>query len=629
MKLFEKTNLGTMELKNRIVCPAMNSRLGENGGYVSQRMVNHYARRAEGGVGLIFVADGGVDTFHVNSFTQIRISDDSYIPGLAWLNRAMQDKGAKTCLQLSHAGWRTSRMWGLVQTVGPTALTSRDLGEPTRALTTAEVKLVVKQFAQAARRAKQAGWDSVEVLGGHGYLLGTFLSPYTNWRQDEYGGDIKRRARFALEIITAIRQEVGKDYPIIFRISADEFVEGGLTIKETRLMSRWLEEAGVDCISASGATEGNRAWGVPCMLVPRGHMVPLAAAIKEDVSVPVIAVGRINTPAMAESILEQGKADLIALGRPLMADPDWPRKVMEGRENEIRKCIYCNSCDRIPSPSGLPIICLVNPEIGREYQTEVAALKAKKVLIIGGGPAGLEAARVACLRGHKVTLWDEASQLGGRWSWLIQGYITEAVKVLKNLGVKLELGKSVTTQMVTAMQPDVVLVTPQAAPPELSITVGEGENVVWADEVLDGKRQLSGKVAVIGSGNVGCEVAYFLNRQGVTVTVIGDAEKVGYGLDPGTAIVLAAQLKQQGVEFRTGCNVRGIQEGRVLYQDSQGHGWVMEADAFVLTQPAQPTTELVEKLEKLGLEVCLLPYCDQPGFVIRAVRLGASLARQV
>jgi len=628
-KLFEPTRIGTMELKNRLVSAAMNSRLAEPGGYVSQRMVNHYARRAQGGVGLIVVADGGVSLIHVNGHTQLRIADDSFIPGLAKLAQGMKENGAKTAIQLQHAGWRTGRWVGLSQAVGPTALTSRELGEATRALTLAEIKVVVVQFAQAARRAKQAGFDTVEIHGAHGYLVSLFLSPYTNWRQDEYGGDIERRARLPLEIVTAVRQEVGKDYPVIFRISADEFVEGGLTLKETRIISQWLEEAGIDCISVSGGTEGRTPWSVPCMLVPRGHMVPLAASIKEVVSVPVMAVGRINTAAMAEGILEQGKADLIALGRPLLADPDWPQKVKEGREGEVRKCIYCNSCHRDPPPEGYPIMCIINPEIGREGETEMMAPQAKKVLIIGGGPGGLEAARVAHLRGHQVTLWEEAPQPGGRWSWLIKGYITEAVKVLKMLGVKLELSKLITSEAVAAMQPDVVLVTPRVVPPQLAITVAEGENVVWAEEVLEGKRQVSGKVIVIGSNNIGCEVAYFLSHQGASVTVIGDGSMVGYGLNSTVAAVLVEQLKQRGVQFYTGVSVRGIQERRVLYQDSQGHGAVMEADAFIITQPAQPTTQLAEELENLGLEVYSLPYCDQPGYTRRAIRVGASIARQL
>ena len=629
MKLFEPICIRNMELKNRLVGAAMNSRLADTGGRVSQRMVNHYARRAQGGVGLIVIADGGVDLGHVNAHTQLRAPDDSYIPGLARLVQAMHDKGAKAAWQLQHAGWRTALTVGLAQAIGPTALTSRELGEPTKAMTLDEIKLLVRQFGYGARRAKQAGFDAVEVHGAHGYVLSLFLSPYTNWRQDEYGGDMKRRARLALEIVTAIRKEVGDDYPIIFRLSADEFVEGGLTIEETSIISRWLEKAGVGCISVSGGTEGGTPWTVPSMLVPRGHMVPLAEAIKKEVSVPVITVGRINTPAMAESILEQGKADLIALGRPLLADPDWPLKVSEGREDEIRKCLYCNSCRRDPPPEGYPIMCLVNPEIGKEYEVEEAAPQAKQVLIIGAGPAGFEAARVARLRGHQVTLWDEAYQPGGRWSWLIQGYITEALKVLKNLGVKLEFNKSITPQAIIALQPDAVLVTLRVVPSELAIPVAEGENVFRAEEVLDGKRQLSGEVIVVGNSNIGCEVAYHLNRKGVKVTVIGDAEKAGYGLDPGTAFILLEQLKQKGVKFLNGFNVRGIQEGRVLYQDSRGHGLVMRADVFVIAQPVQPTAELAKEIENLGVEVYPLPYCEQPGYALRAVRLGASAARHI
>jgi len=629
MKLFEPTNIGTMKLKNRIVGAAMNSRLADNDGYVSQRMLNHYARRAEGGVAIVIIADGGVDTFHVNAHTQIRVSDDSYIPGLTRLAKVIQDNGAKAALQLQHAGPRTSRAWGLGQALGPTSLTSRELNEPFRNMTVAEINLVVRQFAKAVRRAKESGFDAVEIHAGHGYLLSLFLSPYTNWRNDKYGGDIKRRARLLLEIVGAMRNEVGQDYPIILRISADEFVEGGLHVNETSIISQWLEKAGVDCISVSGGTEGGTGRDTPCMLVQRGHMVPLAAAIKSVVSIPVIAVGRINTAAMAESILEQGKADLIALGRPLLADPDWPNKVMEGKEKEARKCIYCRNCRRDPPPEGLSIRCIVNPEIGREYETEMPAAQPKKVLIIGGGPAGLEAARVAQLRGHKVTLWEENSQLGGRWSWLIQGYITEAVKVLKKLDVKLVLAKSSTDEDLKELEPDVLLVTPRGIKPRLSINIAKGENTFWADEVLDGRVQLSGKVVVIGDGNTGCEAAYFLSRKGAEIMVIGDSERVGYGLEPGTAAILVEQLEKRGVQFRNGFIVRDIQDKRVLYQDKQGHGFATEADAFVLAQPVQPTTKFIDKLPKLKWELYPLPYCDQPGYVHRAMRTGASIARQI
>ena len=628
MKLFEPTRIGSMELKNRLVAAAMNSRLGETGGYVSQRFINHYVRRAQGGVGLIVIADGGIDLSHVNSHNQLRIADDSFIPGLTRLAQGIKDNGAKAAIQLQHAGCRTPQSVGLVQAVGPTALTSRELGEATRELTVDEIKVVVNQFAQAARRAKQAGFDAVEIHGAHGYLLSFFLSPFTNWRDDDYGGDMRRRARLSLEVVSAVRQEVGREYPIIFRISGDEFVEGGLTLKETRIISRWLEEAGVDCISVSASTEGFGS-AAPCMLLPRGCLVPLAAGIKEEVSVPVIAVARIDTPALAESILQEGKADLIAMGRPLLADPDLPRKAMEGRESEIRRCIYCNCCRRDPPPEGMPIMCLVNPEIGREFETEAVAPHVRKVLIIGGGPAGLEAARVARLRGHQVTLWDEASQLGGRWSWLIRGCIAKRVKVLKELGVKLELGRPAIIKEVAAMQPDVVLVTPRTVLPPLSIAVGEGVDTVWADEVLDGGREVSGKVAVIGTGNVGCEVAHFLSRRGIAVTLIGDTERVGYGLDKSITNALVEQLGQHGVHFRTRLNVGGIQENRVLCQDSQGRGVVVEADVFVLAQPAQPSAELAVELKKLGLEVHSLPYCDQPSYAIRAIRLGASIARQI
>jgi len=627
MKLFEPAKIGTMDLKNHIISPAMNERFGSNGGYVTEGVLKHYARRAEGGAALIIIADGGVDTFHVNSFTQLRVSDDSYIQGLAKLAQAIQEKGAKAALQLQHAGLRTSRVWGLEQALGATTLTGHDLGENYRAMSLIEIKLLIRQFAQAARRAKEAGFDAIEIHAGHGYLLTQFLSPYTNWRQDEYGGNNRNRARLVLEIISAIRKEVGNDYPIIIRISADDLVEGGNTLRETRVISHWLEEAGVDCISVSGGHDGSKAEA--CMLVPRGHMIPLATAIKSEVSVPVIAVGRINTPAMAETILQEGKADLIALGRPLLADPDWPRKVMEGKENEIRRCLYCMCCSRDPGP-GYPIMCIVNPEIGREYQTESLSSHPKKILVIGGGPAGLEAARVAQLRGHNVTIWEEKPKLGGHWSWLIDGYITEALKVLAKLGVKIELSKCITAQSVADQCADIVLVAPRGTRPDLTIAVAQGEKVFWADEVLDRKVKLLGKVVVIGDGNIGCEVAYSLCRHDdVELIIIGNSEKLGYGTVPGTEIALVDKLKKCGVQFRSGYSVRAIQDQRVLYQDKDGYNFATEADAFVLAIPSQPTTKLIEQLQNAGLEFYMLPYCDKPSFVSRAIRIGASIGRQI
>jgi NADPH-dependent 2,4-dienoyl-CoA reductase/sulfur reductase-like enzyme len=274
-------------------------------------------------------------------------------------------------------------------------------------------------------------------------------------------------------------------------------------------------------------------------------------------------------------------------------------------------------------------MCIVNPEIGMEGKHEAKAPYAKKVIVVGGGPAGLEAARVARLREHSVELWDDAPALGGHWSWLIRGFITERRKLLRELGVKLRLGQPISAYTVAATRPDVVLVTPKAIQVPPTIPIAEGNSVVRADEVLDGTAQTSGKVAVIGTNNVGCEVAYVLSRRGVPVILIGEGERIGYGLVRSVATNLTEILGRRKVQIRTGITVRGIQDGRVLCQDRHGHGLVIQAGTFVLALPSQPSTELATELEESGLEVRLLPYCGEPSYVTNAIRIAATIARQI
>ncbi|MDP6346856.1 MAG: NADH:flavin oxidoreductase, partial [Dehalococcoidia bacterium] len=364
MKLFEPIDIGTLHLKNRLVMPPMNSRMGDPGGVVSQRTVDYYARRAQGGVGFIIVEIGAVDPVQIVSPTQLQLSDDRFIPGMARLAQAIKDNGARSAIQIHHPGRQAPASVTGTPAVAPSTLSSRRSGETPKELSPSEIEGLVGLFAQAARRAKDAGFEAVEIHGAHGYLLCQFLSPYSNHRDDDYGGDAARRARFPLQVIEAVRNEVGRDFPIIFRFSASEFTQGGLTIEDGKAIARLVEEAGVDCLSISAGTDASLEWAVQPVLLPVGCLLPLAEAVRQEAYVPVIAVGRINHPSIAEAALQEGKADLIALGRPLLADPDYPRKAQEGRWDEIRKCIACNSCRRDPWPRELPICCLLNPETG-------------------------------------------------------------------------------------------------------------------------------------------------------------------------------------------------------------------------------------------------------------------------
>ena len=625
MKLFEPIKVGSMEVKNRIVFPPMGTMLANPDGTVSDRLVKYYARRAEGGTGMVTVEVAAVDPAQFIAATQIRISDDSFLPGLTRLAQGIKDNGGRAVVQLHHPGRQTRAAVTGVPPVAPSPLPCPLLRDTPKELTTEEIRTLVDYFAQAAHRAQQAGFDAIELHGAHGYLMCQFLSPYSNQRHDEYGGSPEGRARFPLEVIAAVRERVGKDYPIVFRFSADEHVDGGLTLNDTRKLARTLEEAGVDCLSVSAGNYGAMEWTVQPVLFARGCLVDLAAAIKQEVKVPVMTAGRIIDPQQAENILQKGEADLVALGRGLLADPDFSRKTQEGRPGEVKKCITCMSCQNEVFGSSAGIICLINPEVGHEGEVEGRADTAKKVLIIGAGPGGLEAARVATGRGHQVTVWEKAPAIGGRWTWLMHGYIAEQTDVLKGLGVKVEVGKDVSPQAVSALGVAAVLYTQEGVPQRLP-GVG-GDRVLLADDVLEGKRELSGKVIVLGAGSIGCEVTLHLKRRGAKVTIVEPSPRTGYGLEMNTRRALAQQLAQEGVKVVTRAKFGGYQDGVLRYQVGDGGEESLPADWVVMALGSQPSPEVPEWLTGLGVEVQSLPFCDQPSRAYRTTQEGAAVAR--
>ncbi|MEE9202828.1 MAG: FAD-dependent oxidoreductase [Dehalococcoidia bacterium] len=625
MKLFEPLKVGPMEVKNRVVFPPIGTMLANPDGTVSERIVNYYARRAQGGAGMVTVEIAAVDPAQFIAPTQLRISHDSFLPGLSRLAGAIRENGARAVVQLHHPGRQTRSAVTGVPPVAPSPLPGPLLRETPKELTVEEMRALTDSFAQGAVRAREAGFDAIELHGAHGYLMCQFLSPYSNQRQDDYGGDTAGRARFPLEVIAAVRERVGQDYPIIFRISADEHVSGGLTLDETRPIARMLEEAGVDCLSVSAGNYGALEWTVQPVMFARGCLVPLAAAIKEEVKVPVITAGRIIEPRQAEDILQKGEADLVAFGRGLLADPDLPRKAQEGREGDIRKCITCMTCQNEVFGSSAGMICLINPETGHEGETEGRAASPKKVLIIGAGPAGLEAARVAAVWGHQVTVWEPAPAIGGRWAWLIHGYIAEQTGVLKGLGVAVAAGKAATPQAVSALAPAAVLVTQEASPQRLPGV--EGERVVLADEVLEGQKQLSGRVVVLGAGSTGCEVALHLKRRGAEVTIVEPSPRTAYGLEMNTRRAITQQLATEGIKVLARVQVRGFQAGVLRYQVGEGEEESLPAEWVVVALGRQPSPGTPEWLSGLGVETHPLPFCDQPALAYRCAQEGAAVAR--
>ncbi|MFH1624203.1 MAG: NAD(P)/FAD-dependent oxidoreductase, partial [Pseudomonadota bacterium] len=450
MKLFEAVKINSMELRNRIVMAPMGTHFPNKDGTVSEKLLNYYQRRAEGGTGLIIIEATSVDPYGVNYLNELGIWDDKFIEGLSRLAESIHSQGAKLAIQLYHPGRQASSKRTGIQPVGPSPIPYYPVGEVPRELSKTELTELVQKFGDGARRAMNAGFDAVDIHGAHGYLIGQFLSPESNRRDDEYGGDENRRARFALEIIRSVKENVGEEFPVFFRISASEYTERGLSIDETRRIANLLEDNGADVIDISAGKYESTTWMIQPMMLPRGCLVPLSEKIREVVRIPTIIAGRINDPRLAEQILVDGKADLIAIGRGLIADPDFPRKALEGRVDEIRRCVACNTCvDRLMENK--EIRCLQNAEVGKEANFEIKpATKRKKVIVIGGGPGGLEAARVSAIRGHDVVLYEKEEKIGGKlrilgslpgreeWNTMIQFYSDQLDKYKVNVRVKCE-----------------------------------------------------------------------------------------------------------------------------------------------------------------------------------------------
>lgn len=411
-KLFEPGKIGKLQLKNRIIFPPMGTRYATQDGHISEQMLNYYAERAQGGCGLIVVEasyprSGGYPG-------RIYLDNDKAIPGLKRLVEVVHHFKAKAAIQINPHRGRSDE----IDPASASESIHPKTGVSARAISSVDIKRLEDEFGDGAKRAKEAGFDCVMIHGGSGYLLSEFLSSRTNRRVDEYGGDVKKRARFALELVAVIKEKVGTDYPIIYRLMADEKVEEGFGVEDAIVFSKLLEEAGVNAIDVVSGVIETFGWIVPYMYMPRGCNSPLSRAIKSKIEIPVSVAGRISSPYIAEEILRDGKADFVDLGRALIADPYFPRKVINGQVGDIRMCPACGRCfESIVRPPVGPMVCTVNPAVGREKEFKLGlkpATKKKGVLVVGGGPGGMEAAMIAARRGHTVTLWEKDNRLGGQ-----------------------------------------------------------------------------------------------------------------------------------------------------------------------------------------------------------------------
>lgn len=607
-------------------------------GSVTGRLRAYHVERARGGVGLIIVEASYVHPSGKGFQNEVGIYSDRLIPGLRSLVDAVHAHGAKIAIQLYHGGRQTKSSVTGQPIVAPSPIPDPTEPETPKELTKDEIAELVRAFGEAARRARAAGFDAVEVHGAHGYLINEFLSPFSNKRTDEYGGSLENRMRFPLEVVRAVRRAVGPDYPVIYRMSADEKVPGGLTLAETKGVAQSLEKEGIDALHVSAGVYASAAWIIQPMALPRACLADLAQGIRSVVRIPVIAVGRFNDPEVAESVLAEGKADLIAFGRQLLTDPDMPRKVMEGRLDEVRRCIAC--CQGCIDELFLdhPIGCTVNPRAGFEREfTFAKAPGGRKVLVVGGGPAGMEAARVAVLRGHGVTLWERSPSLGGQLELAstppekgeiatFKDFLTGEMRRLK---VKVVLDKEATLEAVRAEKPDVLIIATGAVPATLDVPGIRSQNVVTSWDVLAGKASVGNKVAVLGGGLVGCETAEYLAAQGHKVTIIEMLPRIASDVGPLVGALLLDRLGQRGVKVVTGARVSSIGEHEVVVEKDGEKETLSGFDTVVLAVGSRPNEVLAEQLEGAGIVYYVIGDASKPRRITQAVFEAMRVAHEV
>ena len=632
--LFSPITIKSMSIRNRAVMPAMGTAYANADNTVSDRLLQYLVRRARGGTGLIITEVCAVVPRGKGFPNELGAWSDDFIPGLTRLTDAINREGACIALQLHHAGRETFASSAGAIPEAPSAIPSVILNQPCEEMSLERIAEVIDGFGKAAGRAKKAGFDAVEIHGAHGYLLTQFLSPFSNHRNDGYGGSDENRSRFVLEVIEAVRKEVGPDYPVIIRISADELVRGGYDLEFMKKLAPRLVSAGVDAIHASVgvySTPGNLS--IASLDTDPAFNLFRARAIKEVVDVPVIGVGRINHPQMADEAIANGDSDLIAFGRQHLTDPDFINKAKEGRIEDIRWCVACNQgCIERLSFEMKSATCSFNPSCGQEYREEnrkTSNMSGKKLWVIGAGPAGLSAALAASDRGYAVDVLEKDDCAGGQIQSAsrpphkkgFMDWVDWAVRELIKRDVNIRCSQAVTEGSLKNHQPDAVILASGAYPVAATIPGIDGDHVFDARDVLEGKVEPVSPAVILGAGYVGMETADYLVERGIDVVILEMQPVPPVGKHTAHGYWLHKRLRQAGARLMFGAKVSSIQGDKVIYM--QGDEQKTQEAAMVITaMGARPDNALETVLKNLGIPYRIAGDAKSPRRILEAIHEG-------
>jgi 2,4-dienoyl-CoA reductase-like NADH-dependent reductase (Old Yellow Enzyme family)/thioredoxin reductase len=632
--LFQEGKIGTCILKSRLIMSLYPTKYATDS-RVNERMTEFYRERARGGIALIVLDCPCLDYPRAyKGPNELRFDTHEYAEGVKKLLKAIQDEGAKAFMQLNYPKERVFDH----EVPGSKQKGNVWISSLVNTMTSEEAKEIVDIMAKGAQRARELGYDGIEVQASYGDLISQLLSPISNKRTDDYGGSLENRARFLLQLLKAVKNAAGEDFPVIVKLVCDEFVPGGLTLKDTATVVRYISEAGGDAILASGGNKATKRMTIPSHYLPPGTLVHLAMAIKKAVDIPVIAVGKINSPELADKIIREKSADFVAMARALIADPYLPVKAQEGNVDDIRGCVYDLEDCAEKGVKGLGRACTVNPFSGQEYRLKLTpAQKKKKVIVIGGGPAGIQSAILASQRGHEVILYEKDASIGGQMRLASMApFKAEMDEVLRYL--KYSIGKTRTKIVlkctpeaaeILSQEPDVVVIATGSHPARPAIPGIDNSFVYDVRTVYQRILELGENIVILGGGDTGCETADLLSSESRRITVVEVLDEPLKRMKDIPRQELLKRLKDRGVTILANCKAISIGKGQVTIEDKDGIKSQLIADSVVVATGSCPVNELFKFLKDSVEEIYLVGDAKQPGNLGAALRSAAEISLKI